>query len=110
VKQVNFVARERAMHPFEAYLKLQNLEALTVSIKAGIRYITVWNAMKGNPITGANAQKIRQAVITLTGVPYIGPFVLFPERPVDQIQTLRLKRFKKQETIENTGRWRREKS
>ena len=51
------------MHPFEKYLRQHNLEPLTVSVKAKVRYLTVWNAMKSNPITADQAQKIRQAAI-----------------------------------------------
>jgi hypothetical protein len=69
------------MHPFDEYLKQHNLEALAVSIKAQVRYTTVWNATKGNPITPEHAQKIRQAMNTQTGVPYIGPLVLTEQLP-----------------------------
>jgi hypothetical protein len=76
------------MHPFEEYLKQHHLEALAVSIKAQVRYVTVWNAVKGNPITEDHAQKIRQAVVNLTGIPYTGPFALLQEqtqnRPVNK--------------------------
>ncbi len=72
------------MHSFEEYLKQHNLEALTVSIKSQVRYVTIWNAVKGNPITPDHAQKIRQAVITLTGIPYTGPFALFQEQPQER--------------------------
>jgi hypothetical protein len=64
------------MTPFAYYLQVHHLEAITVSLKANVRYLTVWNAVKGNPITPSHALKIRQAVITLTGIPYTGPFVL----------------------------------
>jgi hypothetical protein len=74
------------MHPFEQYLKQHNLEAITVSIKAQVRYLTVWKATKGNPITHNSEQKIRQAVITLTGVPYTGPLVIKQEPSVDQLR------------------------
>lgn len=76
------------MHPFEEYLKQHNLEALTVSVKAHVRYVTVWNATKGNPITSDHAQQIRQAVITLTGVPYIGPLAIIQEQPVNQSSSM----------------------
>jgi hypothetical protein len=73
------------MHPFEEYLKQHNLEAISVSIKAKMRYLTVWNATRGNPITPEQAQKIRQAVFTLTGIPYTG---LLQEQLVDELPTL----------------------
>jgi hypothetical protein len=42
-----FFSERKPMHPFEAYLKQQNLEALTVSVIAEVRYVTVWNAARG---------------------------------------------------------------
>ena len=83
------------MHPFEEYLKEHNLEAITVSMKAQVRYLTVWNATRGNPITPEHAQKIRQAVITLTGIPYIGPLVITQAQAVDQIKVLPIKTVKR---------------
>jgi hypothetical protein len=80
------------MHPFEAYLKQQNLEALTVSVIAQVRYVTVWNAAKGNPIRPDQAQKMQQAVLNLTGVPYTGSFVLFQEQPINQSSVLHKRR------------------
>jgi len=38
--------------------------------------------MKGTSITPDHAQKIRQAVVTLTGIPYTGQFALTQEQPV----------------------------
>lgn len=80
------------MHPFEEYLKAHNLEALAVSIKAQVRYVTVWNAVKGNPITSDHAQKIRRAIIVLTGVPYTGSFTLLQEQPQDRTLVKRFPR------------------
>ena len=83
------------MHPFAEYLQQQKLEPLTVSLQAKVRYITVWNAVKGNPITPDQAQKIRQAVITLTGVPYTGSLVIVQEQPADQIKIISIKTLKR---------------
>ncbi len=80
------------MHPFEEYLKAHNLEALTVSVQAHVRYVTVWNAVKGNPITSEHARKIRQAVITITGIPYGGPLAVIQEQRIDQLPTLTFKK------------------
>jgi len=80
------------MHPFEAYLKQHNLEALTVSVVARVRYTIVWNATRGNPIKPEHAKKIRQAVIKQTGIPYIGPFILTESEPVDQLPTLPIRK------------------
>jgi hypothetical protein len=81
------------MYPFEEYLKQHQLEALTVSLVAQVRYVTVWNATKGNPITLEHARSIRQAAFTLTRDPYTGPLVLLPEREIDQSPTLPVRRF-----------------
>jgi hypothetical protein len=80
------------MHPFTAYLQQYHLEALTVSVVAQVRYITVWNATRGNPIKDEYAKRIRQAVVKLTGVPYIGPLTLIEPGPVDQLPTLPIKK------------------
>ena len=34
--------KDKFMHPFEEYLQRHNLEAITVSMKAQVRYLTVW--------------------------------------------------------------------
>jgi hypothetical protein len=72
------------MHPFEEYLKQHHLEAFTVSMVAQVRYVTVWNATRGKPVTAEHARSIRQAVFNLTRIPYTGPLVLIPEQPIDQ--------------------------
>jgi hypothetical protein len=41
-----------------------------------VRYLTVYIAMKGQPILPETAEKIKAAVLKMTGVSYIGPFVL----------------------------------
>lgn len=76
------------MHSFEEYLQQQNLEALSVSIKAGVRYLTVYNALKGIPITPAHAQRLRQAVLQMSGIPFRGSFVLTQPEVVDELPTL----------------------
>lgn len=81
------------MQPFEEYLKQQNIEALAVSIKAGVRYVTVYNATKGNPITPEHAHKIKQAVLTMTGIPFTGNLVLTEP---DDLPTLPIRRLPKQ--------------
>ena len=82
------------MHPFERYLQQHDLEPLFVSLAAKVRYITVWNAMKGNPITADHAQRIKQAVFYLTKVPYTGEFLLIQQQPepVDQFPILPIRK------------------
>ena len=65
---------------------MYEIDPVRLSMEAHVRYLIVYNAKKGNPILPENAQKIRQAVHQLTGVPYVGSFVLIrknppPERP-----------------------------
>jgi hypothetical protein len=85
------------MHPFEAYLKQHNLEALMVSVVAKVRYITVWNATKGNPITPDHARKLHQAVFNLTGVAYTGSFTLLQAQPSNQSPVLPRRNVPRQE-------------
>ena len=68
------------MNEFEQYLLLYEIDPVRLSIEAHVRYLTVYNAKKGNPILPENAQKIKDAVLRLTGVPYIGSFLLIEER------------------------------
>jgi hypothetical protein len=58
------------------------------SIEAKVRYLTVYNAQKGNPITDENAKKIKEAVLRLTGVPYDSSFVLIQEPAANQLPVI----------------------
>ena len=78
------------MQPLEVYLKEQGLEALTVAVVAKVRNVTVWNALKGNPIATEQAGKIRMAVLTLTGLLYTGPLEILPSA-IDQQPTMPLR-------------------
>ena len=74
------------MTDFERYLALYEIDPVCLSIEAKVRYLTIYNAKKGLPILSENAQKIKAAVLRVTGVPYVGTFVLIepsppPERP-----------------------------
>lgn len=75
---------------FEQYLVEHQVEALRLSVVAGVRYATVWNAMKEKPVTAENARKIRQAARTLTGVPYVGSLVVFLDEPVEKVKMKKL--------------------
>ena len=85
----------KPMNTFEQYLQQHHLEAIRVSVIAQVRYLTVWNALKGKPITPAHAAQIKVGVLKLTGVPYIGSFVLTQEQPVDQLPILPIKTLKR---------------
>jgi hypothetical protein len=78
---------------FEQYLVKHHVEALRLSIVAGVRYATVWNAMKEKPVTAENARKIRDAVSILTGVPYIGALMVFPNEPLEKMSTRPMKKW-----------------
>jgi hypothetical protein len=80
------------MHPFEAYLKQHHLEALTVSVVAQVRYTTVWKATRGYPIKPEYARKIRQALVKLTVIPYLGPLALTEPESVDLFPTLPIRK------------------
>jgi len=77
------------MHSFGTYLEENNLEALTVSVAAKVRYLTVYNATKGNPINVQDAERIRIAAFRLCGVVYKGVFAVHvddePTRPMSRI-------------------------
>jgi hypothetical protein len=79
------------MTPFEQYLELHELDPIRLSIEANVRYLTVYNAKKGNPILPENAKKIREAVFRLTGIPYVGAFVLIAQPGAQLPPPLRVK-------------------
>jgi hypothetical protein len=58
------------MSGFEYYLQQYEIDAITLAIAAQIRYLTAWNAQQGDPIPSEDVQKIRAAVLALTGVAY----------------------------------------
>jgi hypothetical protein len=63
------------MNTFAYYLQIHQIEPLRLSIVAGVRYSTVWNAMKGNPIKQEQAQKICTALHRITGTVYTGTYL-----------------------------------
>ena len=69
---------------FERYLQQYKINPVDLSAQAQVRYRIVYNAQKGNPILPENAQKIKDAVLRLTGVPYTGSFVLKEELSASQ--------------------------
>lgn len=69
-----------SVNSFADYLQRHHIEPLGLSLLAGVRYLTVWNAMQGRPISVAHAAKICAAVVHLTGVPYTGVFPTLQER------------------------------
>ena len=77
------------MSEFEQFLVDRGLTALEVSLRACTRYLTVWKATKGHPISQEQAKRIRDATYSLTGVRYIGALVVYHE--VDKISTVPVK-------------------
>jgi len=76
------------MSSFKQYLEDHNIEPLRLSVVAGVRYITVWNATRGNAIAHDHAQKIRVALQRLTGTVYTGTLFTLDEKRGEQISTL----------------------
>ena len=74
--QPRYVERSYLVTAFEKYLALYEIDAIKLSIAAQVRYLTIYNAKQGNPITPENAQKIKETVLKLTGVAYTGSFNL----------------------------------
>jgi hypothetical protein len=82
---------EELMSPFEQYLKDHNIEPLRLSIEAGVRYLTVYNATKGKPISEEHAHRIRVALYRLTGEVYTGSLPTMGHA-VDQLPTLPIRK------------------
>ncbi len=82
------------MHPFEQYLQDNNIEPLTLSVVAKVRYMTVWSAMKGKPISCPNARQLLYAARMLTGILYTGQMELLPNQPIEQAPTVPIKAIK----------------
>jgi hypothetical protein len=52
------------VNEFEQYLIRYGIDPFHVFRMAGVRYLTVHNAIKGNPILPENAEKIKDALFT----------------------------------------------
>ena len=78
------------MTEFEQYMQLYEVDPVRLSIAAKVRYLTVYNAQKRHPLMPENAKKIKDAVLRMTGVPYVGSFVLI-ELNDDQFRSLHIK-------------------
>jgi hypothetical protein len=83
------------MKAFEHYLIGHNIEPIRLSIAAGVRYMTIYNAMNEKPISPEHAQKIGVALYRLTGEVYTGPLPVLTEPPIDQLPTVPLQRIKR---------------
>ncbi|QBD80824.1 hypothetical protein EPA93_34600 [Ktedonosporobacter rubrisoli] len=76
------------MQLFEDYLKAHRLLALAVANRACVRYLTVYNALKGNPISPQHAEQIRQAVLIMTGISFTGCFILRHPTPAHELPNI----------------------
>ena len=84
------------MNTFEQYLKQYEIDPVILSVVGKVRYLTIWNAKKGNPITAENAEKIKQALFRMTGVAYTGSFVLLQESSAEKrVSTFPVKKLHK---------------
>jgi len=84
------------MTEFEQYLIRYGIDPFYLFRMAEVRYLTVHNAIKGNPIMPENAKKIKDALYRLTGVPYVGSFVLIDlNDKLSNVPTIRIKQLPK---------------
>lgn len=67
------------MTEFEEYLALYEIDPIRLSVEAKVRYLTVHNAKTGKPVNPDNAEKLKEALLRLTGVAYVGSFVLMDD-------------------------------
>ena len=65
-----------AVHEFGQYIQQYSIDPVKLSTLAQVRYAVIWYAMRGHPILQESAQKIKNAVFQVTGIPYTGPFAL----------------------------------
>jgi hypothetical protein len=70
---------------------MHEIDPIRLSIEAKVRYLTVYNAKKGNQITDEDAKKIKEAVFRLTGVPYAESFVVIQQAGT-QFSPIRVKK------------------
>jgi hypothetical protein len=73
------------MNAFEQYLEWHEIDPIRLSIAAKVRYMAIWKAKKGLPISSESAQKIREAVFRLTGSAYVGSFVLIQDAKIEAL-------------------------
>ncbi|MBE3561702.1 MAG: hypothetical protein IMW89_21145 [Ktedonobacteraceae bacterium] len=66
-----------AAEEFHAYLLRYRLNWMQVARAAGVPGLVVWSIDHGLMVSPAHARRVRQGLITLTGVPYTGPILSF---------------------------------
>jgi hypothetical protein len=75
------------MNALAYYLQVHQIEPLQLAMVAGVRYLTIWNALHGRPITSEHAAKIRVALHSLTGIAYAGTIFTIQEPAIDEQAT-----------------------
>ncbi|HLQ28363.1 MAG TPA: hypothetical protein VK140_03895 [Ktedonobacteraceae bacterium] len=70
----------RSAAAFRAYLQQYELHPLDVAITSKVRYLSVWNLMKGKPINADHAARVRFGLYTMTSVLYTAPILLLAEQ------------------------------
>lgn len=66
-------ATTRSAANFRAFLHEHELCPLDLAVKSGIRYVTIWNITRGNPVRQEQAAIVRVCLWHLTGVWYDEP-------------------------------------
>jgi hypothetical protein len=79
----------RKVVSFARYMHLNGIDPYFFYKVTDVRLVTVYNAMNGVPIQPENAQKITDAVLKMTGVPYDGTFVLTEQPALIHVKQLR---------------------
>jgi hypothetical protein len=77
------------MNDFEQYLLSHKIDPVHLSLVANVRYATIYFAKKGEPIFLSSSEKITDALLRLTGIPYTGSFVLLAQE-YDQLPLIPL--------------------
>jgi hypothetical protein len=74
------------MQSLKQYVQEHAIEPLQLALVARVRYLTIYNAINGKPISYTCAQKIRVALHVLTGVAYAGLLPVIDD-PIEEQQT-----------------------
>lgn len=91
------------MNALAYYLQVHQIEPLQLAIAAGVRYLTVWNALQGRPITAEHAAKIRAALHSLTGIAYAGTIFTIPEPAIEEQATRPVGAFPRRYRLQKEG-------
>ncbi len=78
---------ENSVSPFEHYINSCSINPMTVAVLANVRFVSVWNMMKGVPISRQKAYNIVSAARKLSGKTYTGKIALLDQIPIENITT-----------------------